>query len=48
LVINLQQQQNLVLKKETEWKVGGGDKFRFWEDPWTHNAVPLMDKYPRL
>ena len=28
--------------------MGGGDKFRFWEDPWTHNVVPLMDKYPRL
>ena len=28
--------------------MGGGEKFRFWEDPWTDNAIPLMEKYPRL
>ena len=48
LLSSQQQQQNQVVKKERNWKVGGGEKFRFWEDPWTHNAIPLMDKYPRL
>ena len=32
-LITIQQlQQNIPLKRETEWKVGRGDKFRFWED----------------
>ncbi|RZB98911.1 U-box domain-containing protein 14 [Glycine soja] len=48
LLSSQQQQQNEVVKTERNWKVGGGEKFRFWEDPWTHNAIPLMDKYPRL
>ncbi|XP_028201834.1 uncharacterized protein LOC114386020 [Glycine soja] len=48
LLSSQQQQQNQVVKTERNWKVGGGEKFRFWEDPWTHNAIPLMDKYPRL
>ena len=33
LVSIQQQQQNIVIKRETVWKVGGGDKFRFWKDP---------------
>ncbi|XP_014633795.1 uncharacterized protein LOC114410654 [Glycine soja] len=41
-------QQNSAFKKETSWKVGGGQKFRFWEDPWTADEMPLMDKYPRM
>ena len=28
--------------------MGGGEKFRFWEDPWTDNGMPLMEKFPRL
>ena len=28
--------------------MGGSEKFRFWEDPWTHNGMPLMEKYLRL
>ncbi|KAL5127649.1 putative ribonuclease H protein [Glycine soja] len=48
-LVSLQhQQQNLVIKRKTTWKVGGGEKFRFWEDPWTNNGMPLMEKYPRL
>ena len=43
-----QQQQNQAIKRETKWKVGSGDNFRFWEDPWPHNVVPLMEKYQRL
>ena len=48
LVSSQQQQPNNVIKKETAWKVGGGDKFRFWEDRWIDTEVPLMEKYPRL
>ncbi|XP_006605191.1 uncharacterized protein [Glycine max] len=42
------QQQNRAILRETSWKVGGGQKFRFWEDPWTADEVPLMVKFPRL
>lgn len=44
LLSSQQQQQNQVVKTERNWKVGGGEKLRFWEDPWTQNAIPLMDK----
>ena len=39
---------NSALKKETEWRMGRGDKCRFLEDCWVDNDVPLMLKYPRL
>ncbi|XP_028236879.1 uncharacterized protein LOC114416213 [Glycine soja] len=42
------QQQNRAILRETSWKVGGRQKFRFWEDPWTADEVPLMVKFPRL
>lgn len=32
LLSSQQQQPNSVIKMETVWKVGRGDKFRFWED----------------
>ncbi|KHN05438.1 Putative ribonuclease H protein, partial [Glycine soja] len=48
-LVNLQQQQqNNVIKINTFWKVGQGDKFRFWEDRWIADELPLMEKYPRL
>jgi len=34
-------------KKEVGWKLGKGDKARFWEDVWTGN-VSLKTLYPRL
>ncbi|KAL5129832.1 putative ribonuclease H protein [Glycine soja] len=43
-----EQRMNTVLQTETEWKVGCGDKIRFWEDPWTGGREALMTKYPRL
>ncbi|KHN42293.1 hypothetical protein glysoja_042959, partial [Glycine soja] len=48
LILLQQQQQFQLIKRETKWKVGSGEKFRFWEDPWTENAIPLREKYPRL
>ena len=31
-----------------DWKVGCGDKIRFWEDCWLMEQEPLRVKYPRL
>ena len=41
-------QDNTALKRETEWRMGRGDKCWFWKDRWVDNDVPLMLKYPRL
>ena len=35
-------------KKRNWLDSGGGDKFRFWEDPWLDTAMPLREKYPML
>ncbi|KAL5178188.1 putative ribonuclease H protein [Glycine soja] len=47
-LMRIQQQGTSKLKKQTAWKVGCGDKIRFWEYCWTSEDVPLMLKYPRL
>ena len=36
------------LKNTITWKVGCGDKFKFWEDSWMEGEVPLITRYPRL
>ncbi|KAL5181085.1 putative ribonuclease H protein [Glycine soja] len=36
------------MKRRAQHSLGGGQKFRFWEDPWTADEVPLMVKFPRL
>ena len=30
------------------WKVGRGDRFKFWEDEWIQGEASLITKYPRL
>ena len=35
------------LHKEINWKIGVGDKVRFWEDPWFNNNS-LKSVYPKL
>lgn len=30
------------------WKVGCGDKFKFWENNWKRGDNQLLEKYPRL
>ena len=30
------------------WKVGRGDQFLFWEDPWADEGTPLKDQFPEL
>ena len=48
LITVQQQQQNVPLKRQTEWKVGRGDKFRFWEDRWINTELSLKEKFQRL
>jgi len=43
-----QQQETIELKKQIEWKVGRGDKIRFWDYTWTAKGRPLMAKYHNL
>ena len=30
------------------WKVGNGEKIKFWEDRWLDGDITLLAKYPRL
>ena len=48
MAVTHDQQFNNVLQQGTVWRVGCGDKIRFWEDCWTGIGQPLMLKYPRL
>lgn len=43
-----QQQQTIALKRQIEWRVGCGDKIKFWEDTWKVDDRPLMVKYASL
>ena len=36
------------MKEQIEWKVGCGDKIRFWEDKWTAGDRPLTKRFPSL
>ncbi|KAH1203691.1 Kinesin-like protein KIN-12E [Glycine max] len=43
------QQQNVVsADNQIRWKLGRGDKFLFWEDPWGDEGVPLKDQFHEL
>ena len=37
-----------ILHNRLRWKVGGGDKIKFWEDRWICQEETLATKYPRL
>ena len=41
-------QQGEEVKKGIQWRVGCGDRFKFWEDKWIDGEVSLVVKYPRL
>ncbi|KAL2965842.1 hypothetical protein AAZX31_16G084300 [Glycine max] len=41
-------QQGQILQKGMKWKVGSGDKFKFWEDRWICGEESLAEKFPRL
>ena len=40
--------QGQQMNRATLWKVGRGDKFKFWEDKWTGGDSQLPEKYRRL
>ncbi|KHN31163.1 hypothetical protein glysoja_012813, partial [Glycine soja] len=40
--------QGQVIQNGLKWKVGGGNKIRFWEDRWICQEESLAEKYPRL
>ena len=45
----ISQQQNVInAANQIWWKLGRGDKFLFWEDPWGDEGVPLKDQFPEL
>ena len=41
-------QQGQELKRGIQWRVGSGDRIKFWEDEWIDGDVSLITKYPRL
>ena len=41
-------QQEMVLHSGVVWKVGCGDRIKFWEDRWIDGESTLLAKYPRL
>ena len=41
-------QQGEELKKRIQWKLGSGDRIKFWEDEWIDGEASLATKYPRL
>ena len=36
------------LQRSTAWRVGCGDRIKFWEDDWIRDNRALVAKYPRL
>ena len=44
----LHSHQGQVLQNGTMWKVGCGDRIKFWEDKWVNGEETLSAKYPRL
>ena len=41
-------QQGRTLQNGTLWRVGCGDRIKFWEDSWVTGEETLLAKYPRL
>ena len=41
-------QQGEEFKKGIQWRVGSGDRIKFWEDEWLDGEASLVTKYPRL
>ena len=37
-----------IFDKGIKWKMGCGEKAKFWEDGWKDDGVPLKAKYPTL
>ncbi|KAL5159457.1 hypothetical protein HKD37_15G043772 [Glycine soja] len=43
-----QSHQGLVIQNNMRWKVGDGEKVRFWTDKWINQEESLAERYPRL
>ncbi|KAL5155381.1 putative ribonuclease H protein [Glycine soja] len=41
-------QQGMELSNSIEWRLGCGDRIKFWEDKWVDGEESLAAKYPRL
>ena len=41
-------QQGDAFQNRTLWRVGCGDRIKFWEDNWIGGEGTLLAKYPRL
>ncbi|KAH1221930.1 putative ribonuclease H protein [Glycine max] len=41
-------QHGVLINNSTLWKVGCGDRFKFWEDAWMGGEESLLARYPRL
>lgn len=41
-------QQGQLIHSGLRWKVGSGDKTKFWEDRWICGGMSLAEKFPRL
>ena len=41
-------QHGHALQSAISWRVGRGDKIKFWEDNWLDSEGSLLTKYPRL
>jgi len=46
--VAIQSYQGRALQDGFRWKVGVGDKIKFWEDRWLGQEESLAEKYPRL
>lgn len=44
----LHSHQSRVFQNRLKWKVGCGDRIKFWEDRWICGEETLAEKYPRL
>ena len=43
-----QSQKGLVIQNNMRWKVGDGEKIRFWKHKWINQQESLAERYPRL
>ena len=43
-----QSQQGLVIQNNMRWKVGDGEKVRFWTDKWINQEESPAERYPKL
>ncbi|KAL5179850.1 putative ribonuclease H protein [Glycine soja] len=45
---NSAKQSGMVIQNNMRWKVGDGEKIRFWKHKWINQQESLAERYPRL